>query len=836
MKFYTNVRQWGNKLLVREIDEGIHRQYEIPYSPYLFVRSNKPNAEYRSVFGEPCEKIYFDSIRDAKDFVSKYDGVSNFEFFGMTQYTYPFINDEYAGDLQYDSSLVNVVSIDIETMSDDGFPDPALADKAVTVITISDGHKFVVIGVGDFEVTTPNTEYINCRDERALLHRFLDEYKKMNPDVLTGWNIEFFDIPYLVNRIRKILPQGCDKDLSPWRSILDRVVKLGNDEIVTYDLMGVSTLDYMQVYKKFTFVTQESYRLDHIGEVELGMKKLDYSEYGSLHDLYEKNYQLYVEYNIRDTELINKLEEKLKLIDLVFAISYDAKINYNDAFTSVRAWDVIIHNYLINQKITIPQYKHTGKDVPFVGGFVKDPQVGKHDWVMSFDLNSLYPHLIMQYNISPETYSGMYEDINCSVDAALAGDFNSQNLQDMLKRMNLTITPNGCLWRRDHQGFLPQLMEKMYGDRSVYKKKMLQEKQKFEDTGDYSHKKMSVQYDMIQMAKKIQLNSAYGALGNQYFRWFNPAYAESITTGGQFSIRWIDLKVNEYLNRVLKTEGEDYVVASDTDSIYVNASKLVHEVYPEGDSVEKVVAFLDKVASQKLEPFIDKSYQDLATYVNAYQQKMQMKREAIADKGIWTGKKHYILNVYNNEGVQYNEPQLKIMGIEAVRSSTPNSCRQNIKTALGIIMNGTQEQLIDFVQDFRKEFMDMPFERVAFPRGLKGMYKYKDAALGWRKGTPIHVRGAFVFNRLIDQHKMQRKIERLRDGDKIKFCYLKLPNPTRENIISCSDELPREFKGIEQYIDYETQFEKAFEVPLKGITDVINWKLENTSTLEDFFS
>lgn len=834
MNFYTSVEQYGNKMLVRSFENGQRKQYEVPYRPYLFVKNNNGDGDYQTIWGESASKIDFESIREAKDFMSKYDDVKNFEFYGMTNFKYPFINDKFPGTVKYDRKHINIVSIDIETMADGGFPNIETANKELTAITMSDGKDFVFLSIKEYVPHIENVKVIRCRDEKELIARFVEEWRKLDPDIITGWNCEAFDIPYLINRIKRVCGDEMAKRLSPWNMIRESNQKQHGNEIQTYNIFGVAVMDYMLVYKKWTFVTQESYRLDHIANIELGMGKLDYAEYGSLHGLYEQNFQLYAEYNIRDTEIINQLDEKLKLIDLVLALAYDAKLNYEDAYTSVRMWDVITHNYLMDRKIVVPQYKNSGEAFEFVGGYVKDPYVGQHEWVCSFDLNSLYPHLIMQYNISPETYRGQHESIGKSVDAALDGGFSF--IQDELKENNLTITPNGCLWSRDKQGFLPALMEKMYTDRKNIKKRMLETKQKYQDTGDKKLEEEALRLDMTQLAKKIQLNCAYGALGNPWFRWFNPKYAESITLGGQLSIRWVEREVNKFLNKKLKTEGYDYVIASDTDSIYLRLGKSVTAAY--GEEIpedEKIVEYLDKVCEQLIEPFIDKSYAQLGEYVNAFQQKMFMKREAIASKGIWTGKKHYILNVYNNEGVQYKEPKLKIMGIEAVRSSTPSSCREKIKEALSIVMNGKEDDLVKFVSNFREDFKKMPFERVAFPRSLNGTKKYKDASSGWKKGTPIAVRGAFVFNRMVDETKTGNVLEKLKDGDKIRFSYLKVPNPAMENVISCLDEMPKQF-NLEQYIDYETQFEKAFEQPLRGITDVIDWKLERINTIENFFS
>lgn len=349
-------------------------------------------------------------------------------------------------------------------------------------------------------------------------------------------------------------------------------------------------------------------------------------------------------------------------------------------------------------------------------------------------------------------------------------------------------------------------------------------------------------YNNLQLAKKVQLNSAYGALGNQYFRFFDVRIAESITLSGKLSIRWIEARMNEYLNKLLKTKDEDYVVASDTDSLYIVFDKLVDKVFAERKFVseseykETVVQFLDNAARDKIEPFIDKSYQDLADLMNAYAQKMFMKREAIADKGIWTAKKRYALNVYDNEGVRYTEPKLKVMGMEIVKSSTPQSCRDALKTAVKLIMSSDEATVQKFIQDFREEFKTMPFEEVAFPRGVTDLTKYQSGgdALEIAKGTPIHVRGSLLFNHLLKEHKLQKRYEKIKDGEKIKFCYLKVPNPVRQNVLSVLSSLPKEFR-LEDYIDYNTQFDKAFLEPISAITSVIGWQAEKKATLEAFF-
>jgi DNA polymerase elongation subunit (family B) len=352
-------------------------------------------------------------------------------------------------------------------------------------------------------------------------------------------------------------------------------------------------------------------------------------------------------------------------------------------------------------------------------------------------------------------------------------------------------------------------------------------------------KKDISKYKNLQLAKKVQLNSAYGALGNQYFRFFDVRQAEAITLSGQLSIKWIERRMNEYLNKLLDTEDKDYVIASDTDSLYITFDELVHKVFEKRGGVPstaKTVQFLDDVARQKIEPFIDRSYQALADMMNAYDQKMFMKREAIADKGIWTAKKRYILNVHDNEGVRYAEPKLKMMGIETVKSSTPAVCRDALKKSLNLIMTHGESDVQDYIAEFREKFKTLPFEDVAFPRSISDLNKYTIGGdeLKIPKGTPIHVRGGLLYNNLLRKHNLTRRYEIIKDGEKIKFCYLKEPNPARQNVLSVLSTLPKEF-GLSEYIDYDTQFEKSFLEPLKIILNTIGWSPEKQSTLEDFF-
>jgi len=830
MKFYTNVQLIGNKFLVRGYDNGEHVQFRDDYNPTLFVPSKK-ETKYKTLEGEYVESIQPGFVRDCREFYKKYQDVENFKIYGNDRYVSQYISDKYPEDeIKFDISKIRLVTLDIEVKSENGFPDPETADQEILLISLQDYNTKQIItwGVNPFNNKQQNVNYIECPNEWTLLQRFIDYWNANIPDVVTGWNIQYYDIPYLSKRLNRVLGEKEMKRLSPWGMNTENEIYIKGRRHLYYDVAGLTQLDYLDLYKKFTYKAQESYRLDYIAGVELGQKKLDHSEFDTFKDFYTNGWQKFVEYNIIDVELVDRMESKMKLIELALTMAYEAKVNYEDVFYQVRMWDTIIYNYLKRRNIVIPPKNRSDKNDKYAGAYVKEPIPGKYDWVVSFDLNSLYPHLIMQYNISPETIRETRHP-SASVERILNEEITDFN-------PDYATCANGAQYRKDVRGFLPELMDKMYGDRVVFKKKMLEAKQEYENNPSNALTKEIARCNNIQMAKKIALNSAYGAIGNQYFRYYKLANAEAITLSGQVSIRWIENKMNQKVNKILKTENVDYVIASDTDSIYLHLGPLVDRVY-EGRTKtnEGVVGFLNKVCETEFEPFIESSYQALADYVSAYDQKMQMKRENIAERGIWTAKKRYILNVWDSEGVRYEEPKLKMMGIEAVKSSTPAPCREMIKNALKIMMNGTEEEVIDFIDKSRKEFKTLPPEDIAFPRSASNVEKYKAHSTIYAKGTPIHIRGALLYNHYVKKHKLDNKYSLIQNGEKIKFCYLKKPNIIHENIISFIQDFPHEI-GLDRYIDYDLQFNKSFLEPLKIILDAIGWNVEKTVTLEAFFS
>ena len=766
-----------------------------------------------------------DGAKRAREFLEKYKDVDNFEVHGYERFVYQWISEKYPGQLRFNMSDMKIITIDIEVACENGFPDVEASQEEMLCITIKDlaTGKFITWGTREAKV---DTEYRVFWTEQEMLADFHKWWCSNTPDIITGWNCNLYDIPYICRRLERVLGEKWQKSLSPWNKVNMREVYIQGRRNLAYDILGVSILDYLDLYRKFTYTNQESYRLEHIATVELGEGKLDHSEFENFKDFYTEHWQKFVEYNIKDVDLVDRLEKKMKLLELAVTMAYDAKVNFEDVYSQVRMWDTLIYNYLKERKICVPPRQESKKDDKYAGAYVKEPIPGLYDWVVSFDLNSLYPHLIMEYNISPETLvPTRYPSI--SVDKILNGEIDIDS--------DYCVAANGAQYRRDIQGFLPEMMQKIYDERTIYKKKMLIAKSEYEKTGDKELQADISAFNNIQMARKIQLNSAYGAIGNQYFRYYSLANAEAITLSGQLSIRWIENKMNSYINKILKTKEVDYVIASDTDSIYLNLGSLVETVFKGREKSDKsVLRFLEKVCDVEFEKYIQNSYEALATTVNAYDQKMFMKRENIANKGIWTAKKRYILNVWNSEGVQYAEPKLKMMGIEAVKSSTPAACRTAIKDALKVIMNGTESDVQEFVGNFRKKFETMPPEDIAFPRGCNGVGKFSNPATIYSKGTPIHVRGALLYNFHAKKNKVTHKYPLIQEGEKVKFLYLRRPNKINENVISFFQTLPKEF-GLDKYIDFDIQFQKSFLDPLQVIMDTINWKAEKIATLEDLF-
>ena len=839
MAFYTNIYRYKNNILYRGYsDNGDRVNKKEHYKPKFYVTSNT-KTKFKSLDGQYVGPVDFNSMYEAGQWFKDNIEVSGRSIYGNKRFTTQYVMDKFPQDIQFDRNMINVGTFDIETDYDDGFPYPDQAAHTILSISYKSSKysTYHVWGYGDFDTKASlikDVKYTQCNSEEELLTKFIQfwSHPDITPDIITGWNTRFFDIPYIINRVSKVLGIEWLSKFSPYGLQIPapRMVPSRGKENMVYEIPGIQTLDYMELFQKFgyTYGPQESYALNHIAYVVLGEKKLSYEESGSLKNLYKDDYQKYIDYNMKDVQLVDRLEEKLGLITLAITVAYKGGVNYQDTFGVTAIWESIIcrklnqyniitpltqefDDYQIigatetSKKNPSPAFREQGKSHNIAGGYVKDPIPKRYQWVVSFDLNSLYPNIIVQNNMSPETIVNHIDDPDKYVRAA-----------------------NETYYRKDLQGILPQIIEEYYDERVSVKKMMLAAKSQMQKGYTPELDREINTLENRQVAIKILLNSLYGALANKHFLYFRPALAEGVTLTGQKAIKWAEQTMNKELNNLLKTD-KDYVIAIDTDSLYVNFGPLVDKFTPKNP-----VLFLDEICKKHFEPAIEKAYHEFYIMHNAYKNRMVMAREAIADVGIWTAKKRYILNVHNNEGVQYSEPKLKIMGIEAIKSSTPEIVRNKFKEAFKLIISGTEAETQKFIANFKAEFKTLQPEEVAFPRRVTNITDWHDRKTIFKKSCPIHVRGSLLHNYHLKQNKLSNKYELITNGDRIKFVYLKMPNSIKQNVVSFKDVLPKELK-LHNYINYDLQFEKTFIEPLNLILNPIGWTAEEQATLEDFF-
>ena len=855
-EFYTSINKYGNNILYRGYNpDGSPLLKKVKFKPKLFVPDKDAKYDWESMGGESLKPVFFDSMAEHRGFVEMYKDVDGFSYYGYDRHPVSFIQEKFPNNIDYDPRLINIVSFDIETkINEDGMGFPDVSDpideiRSITAHCSRDGS-YHIFGFkpGTNYKAGPNTTYYHAPDEPHMLQDFLNWWCRpyYTPDVLTGWNSETFDIPYLVNRMVKMLGEEETKKLSPWGIINSRNITMYGKSQPVFDIIGIQCIDYMVIFKKFgyTYGNQESWKLDHIAKVVLGMGKVDYSHIGNLNALYNQDYQMFLDYNKRDVEILDKLEDKLGFLGIVFTIAYMAGVNYTDTLKTTPVWDAIIFRRLFRDKIVPPASTHNMK-VNFPGAYVKEPIPGMYNWVMSFDLNSLYPNLMVQHNMSPEKLQSQLLPVD--IPEMIAGEYTNDNPMT-------AVAANGAQFKTDEIGFIPEIIADMYAGRVTIKGKMIEAQkalQKITPTDpDYNRIQTEISlHKNRQMAIKILLNSGYGAFSNTHFRYFDLRIAEAITLSGQMVIQLSERVVNEVLNKFLTTKDVDYIIAGDTDSLYVNVEAVINQFTP-NNPVEFLVEFGNKI----IEPALKKAFAAMAQRHGALENRMEMGREVIADRGIWCAKKRYILNVLDNEGVRLAEPDVKIMGIEAVKSSTPEVCRNEMKRMFPIIMTSTEDVVQAEIKKFKQKFSSLPAHEVGFPRGVSDVKKYVEnigtkvyqgsywgqresmhVSHGWKSGTPMNSRASIIYNNTLKRHNLQSKYHFIYDGDKIKFLYLKAQNPTGENVIAFPDDtLPKEF-GLDQFIDYETQFEKTFINPLEMIMEAIGWSCEPRATLDAFF-
>lgn len=895
---YASVR--GNTVLCRGYNAETGERFDQRvknFSPEIFAKTatKKDQDVYRSIYGEQLQRITPGDVSECRNFIDRYSGVDGFELHGMTDWTIQFLSggkDSYFRNnltdlFSFEKTKIWFIDIETEITEGNGFPQPEFASERVQLITVYDSVEdlYTVYSFKSFDTSKtleklldygidPQKIKFSLHDsEEKMLRTFLCAAADHKPDAITGWNVEQFDIPYIIRRLDRIFTSDSfnSKLLSPWKFIRERYINKNGEKTLVYDIDGVAILDYLALMKKFTYGDRESWKLGDVAFTELDETKIELDT--SFRETYTTRFAEFVAYNIIDVYLVKRLDEKLRLLSLAYTVSYTSRVNPDDVFSPIKLWDALIYNHLKNKNIVVPMHRRREQSAEnsrqIAGGWVKDPIPGRYEYIASYDFASLYPSLIMTHNISPETHVPrselMGKILNNSevqnntqiVEYVNSGQFFTEldtvsptTLLDKtklssfffetLKLSNLSLCANGSLYTRAQRGFMGEMMAMLYAFRKTTKTEMLTVEREYNTTKNEKLKSKISSLNAKQMAWKILLNSAYGAQASPYFRYFSNILAEAITLSGQYITQQVGNDLNKFLNKANANKLEnskDYVVYSDTDSIYVSYADLLNKFIPDANKSEKI-AYILKFSNGIFQRVIDKSCNDAVEGVNGYEMKLIMKTESICDVALWVAKKRYILNIHNNEGVQYATPKIKIVGLEMVRSSTPYTVRVALTDVLREILFGTEVSMRAWIAQYKKQFFNESVEHISFPRGVHGIRAYTGASDNeiYQKGCPIHTRGALLYNHLLEKYKLTDKYEKIGEGNKMKFVYLKMPNTIREDVIGFNGNLPPEF-DLHKFVDYDKMFNKTFEEPLRGILTPINWELkERTPSLEDLFS
>lgn len=894
-EFYLSVELIGDTICERYIDSNGREQIrKVQYKPTLFQHAKAGEiTPYRDIYGKYCTKKKFDSIKDARNWMRRMGDVG-MEALGMDDFRLAYISDTYRDEIEYDRDKIRIAAIDIEVTAPE-FPEPREAKYEIDAITHYDSvenifYVYDLIGdtleewlarkVSPDDIPPELIERINYRSfntEKSMLSAYIRDWRDRTPVIVTGWNSNKFDMAYIITRYNFVFGKNVVRFFSPFGKVVEKTSTdaYGNEQL-GYDVYGVAQMDGMDLYKKFSFTPQPSYKLDAIAEFETGKNKVEYE--GSLSELRQKDHQTYITYNIVDVIRVLDIDGKRNFIELVLSVAYYAKINFPGVMSPLKTWDAIIYNSLREENKVIPENKKHVK-TPYDGAYVKDPVISAYRYIMSFDLTSLYPSIIRQVNISPET---------------IVSSFAVRPLEEYINKIAprpsdvYSCSPNGWMFKRDELGVIPVEIKKVFDQRKTWKKRMMAGERNlelikhelehltdqhnqminpdfefYEDFSDESkavlktlskqmlkavkkvcEKKIS-QANTAQLNRKISINSLYGALGNEHFRYFDIRNASAITMFGQLAIQWIERKVNEYLNQLCGTTDYAYVRYCDTDSIYVCVDNVIEKV----GGMERFkddnhwVDFLDKFAKERMEPIIDKGYREMCEYMNNVEHLMFMDREIISgppigSKGLgsfWTAKKRYAANVWDSEGTRYEKPKLKIMGMETQRSSTPTAVKKFLKEAIRRILQEGEESLHEHYAVFEEEYKQLDYREIAGVSSANNISKWNDGLGHPIKGTPNHIKGVLFFNR---HTKGIPGITPIMEGEKVMVLPLKDKNPWQADCIAwqSGSRLPSAIESdVLKWVDYAAMFEKHVVSPLQNITESCKIDYEKRATLSDLF-
>ena len=811
------------------------------HKSYAYLKSQ--SGTYRSLYGDKLKKVNFWTGED----------LQKGNVFESDIPTETRVLVDMYGDSDEVSKGHREMFFDIEVEVKDGFPEPSRAENKITAIALYDKttDKYSCFVLGNI----PNTDVVESfRSEEELLQRFYQKYLEINPTILSGWNVDGFDIPYLYNRTTRVLGQQFANCLSP----ISEVFYSENKN--RYKIAGVSVLDYFALYKKFTYIQQSSYRLDYIGQKEVGLGKIEYE--GTLQDLYENDLNKYIEYNLNDVVIVKALDDKLKLIDLVMGIAHVGHVPYEDVYYSSRYLEGAILVYLKNIGVIAPNKDFNARDKmnrtnddKFTGAYVKDPVPGRHEWVFDLDLTSMYPSTIMTLNISPETkigrvngwdakefLKGTQKTYSLEKGGKTQGHMNNEELSDMFASNKISISSNGILYRNDKKGLIPILLEKWFDERVEYKRLMKK----------YGDEKNDEQYNYFkrrQHIQKIILNSLYGVLGLPVFRFYDIDNAEATTITGQELIKFTEKIANKFYNDKLD-DNKDYCIYTDTDSVFYPAIPLIEKYHQNADLTDDEFMTEKILETAKIvQDFINKSYDLFAKkFLNCDKHRFDIKQECIAKSAFWVTKKRYGQWIINDGGVTCD--RLDVKGLDIVRSNFPPAFRELMTDVLqGILSNIDKEQIDDRICSFKREMKTLPIEEIALPTGVKRLSKFADTRHSnkkiygnqgiftpMHKGTPVHVKAAWVYNDLL-KHFGLNNVEKIKNSEKIKWVYLKQNPLSIAQIAFKGYDDPQEIMDyIKKYIDHNKLFDKALQKKINMFYDSMNWVLvDKENTLERFF-
>ena len=904
MNFYTNVDVLGNKIFLRGIKDGQLTKETIDHKPELYIRTNDPQkAVAVDMWKNPLERIVFNDTKEMKSFVEGYKDIQGFSVYGSDSVMNQYVAKNYPNTISYNPEEIRVGIVDIETFSGDldelgnpvegPFPEPNSADYPISMITLYCYHDktYYTWGLETFKgkklgtyihdknhprVGHLNVVYRGFDDEHSLLMAYVEAWAKFELHAYSGWFIEGFDNPYLTNRIEKVCGETAKKKLSPWGIVKEKTTTSDwGDELTQYEYLGVQMLDYLALFKKHGFMNPDDTKLGTVAEMILGEGKIDYSEEGSINTMYIRNFQKCVEYNIIDVDLIVQMNRKKKFFELTFVLAYMTKSNFKDTLKTVVPWSALSFSMLYDQGI-MPKIKGVYQgNTDFGGGFVREVKQGRYKWLVSFDLNSLYPHLIQMYNLGPETIiepDDLPKEIRDLINFTMDDLVNKRVDLSVLKKYNICMTPNRQFFRRDKMSMYSAKTRELYDMRKKVKKEMLGKEQQLTDlevkaaletVNAILNEMMETLgteisfMDVYQHSLKILMNSLFGALGNKYMRdFFDIRIAEGITTGGKLSILWITRKLDEYFNRIMGTgeavhkihhtfkpaetrlevvSGHNFAFYQDTDSCYLDLTLFVNKFFTPEQQInekEKIINFLDTICKNKIEPYVDDCYKELADYVNA-EHRMFMKREVIAMDCIVAGAKKYTMLVADSEGVRfYPKLKHKIVGLDSVRASFPRFCREWMKEAYKIAMVGTEEEFHEFVKSKKKEFYNTSIDKISSVTSVNNIAKYSDKDTMYIKGSPSQVKASIWHNKLVE--KFNLNVPMINSGDKIRTVGLITPNPYNITKIAFKGTLPTEF-GLHPFINYDSNWEKNFISPMNNLIRIIGWTTEQQASLMSWF-